>query len=125
MRAGRLDRIITIQRSTWTASDSGEDVKTWSTLIVRRRASLMPVRGEERFSDPQLSAREQVEFRVRYSQDVAALTARDRIVYPALSESSPEDAPDERNIYDIHAVHEIGRREGLRILTSRRPDIAP
>lgn len=127
MRAGRLDRLITIQRKTSTASDSGEPVDGWAAIgAVRRAASVWtPPAGEESFRDPQLVAREKVEWLIRYSADVAALTPQDRIIYPALSEASPEDVPDQRNIYDVAAVHEYGRREGLRIVTARRPDIIP
>lgn len=123
MRAGRLDRRITIQRRSTAASSSGEPVETWTTIVTRRAASMSPVRGEERFGEPQLVAREQVEFQVRWSADVAALQPQDRVIYPALSESSPEDEPDVRNIYDVHAVHEVGRREGVRLITERRADV--
>lgn len=123
MRAGRLDRLITIQRKSETQLPSGEPVEAWTTIVSRRAASMAPVKGDERFATPQEVASEQVEFRVRHSLDVAALSPKDRIVYPALSEASPEDEPDERNIYDVLAVHEIGRREGLRIITQRRADV--
>ena len=65
---------------------------------------------------------EQVEFRIRWSANVADLSQRDRIVYPALADESPEDEPDNRNIYNILAIHEVGRREGLLIVTQRRSD---
>lgn len=90
---------------------------------MRRSASKLPVRGEERFTNPQLVAREQVEFGVRHSADVAALTPQDRVIYPAMEEASPQNDPRTGDIYDVLAVHEIGRREGLRILTARRADV--
>lgn len=122
MRGGRLDRLITIQRKTSTASDSGEPQDTWTTIApLRRPASMAPVRGDERFNIPQISALEQIEFRIRYSSDVAALSPQDRIIHPALSADSPEPAV--RKIHDVLAVHEIGRREGLQIITQRRPDV--
>lgn len=121
MRGGRLDRLITIQRKSSTASDSGEPTETWTTLVDRRPASMAPVRGDERFSNPQISALEQIEFRIRYSDDVADVSPQDRIVYPAITADSPE--PPGRKIHDVLAVHEIGRREGLQILTQRRPDV--
>lgn len=125
MRAGRLDRLITIQRKTVTQSDSGEPVEVWTTIAARRSAAIWtPQAGEETFREPHLVARQKLEWLIRYSSDVAALTPLDRIVYPALSEASPEDVPDERNIYDVVAVHELGRRDGLRIVTARRPDVS-
>jgi SPP1 family predicted phage head-tail adaptor len=124
MRGGRLDRLITIQRKTSTRSDSGEPQESWETVVLRRRAGMKPVRGDEQFNVEQLVAKEQIEFTVRYSADVAALSPMDRIIHPALPADSPLTEPQERAIHDVQAVHEIGRREGLRILTFRRPDVA-
>lgn len=122
MRAGRLDRLITIQRKSSTSSDSGDVVETWTTLIERRAAGYRPLKGEEWVGDDQIIGAEQVEFRIRWSTNVADLSQRDRIVYPALADESPEDEPDNRNIYNILAIHEVGRREGLLIVTQRRSD---
>lgn len=84
---------------------------------------MSPVRGDERFSAPEIAAFEQIEFRIRYSADVADLSPKDRIIYPALSADSPAEVPAARRIHDILAVLEIGRREGLQIITQRRPDV--
>lgn len=86
---------------------------------------MRPVRGEERFSGEQIVGNEQIEFWVRYSSEVANLSPLDRVIHPALSENSPEDEPGTRRIYNILAVHEIGRREGLQIITERRADVLP
>lgn len=121
MRAGRLDRFITIQRKTVTYSGAGEPINTWAALVADRPASVSPVRGDERFGGEQYAAMEQTEFRVRWSSEIAALTPLDRVVYPASDASeSPEVA---RSIYDIMAVHELGRHEGLQILTARQADV--
>lgn len=122
MRAGRLDRLIDIQRATATVSDSGEQIIAWSNIVERRAASITPIQGSERFITPQIEAIDQVEFRIRLFADVANLTARDRIIYPAMTASSPPEAPAERQIYNILSIIEIGRREGLRIIAIRRPD---
>lgn len=124
MRAGRLDRLIDIQRSTASASDSGEQVVTWSNIVSRRAAGIAPIQGSERFITPQVSAMDQLEFRIRLFSDVANLTARDRIIYPAMAASSPPGTPAEGQIYNILSINEIGRREGLRIIATRRPDTA-
>ena len=121
MRAGRLDRMITIQRKTETQSDSGFPVEEWSNLVARRPASMSPVKGDERYGGEQYVAEEQTEFRVRYSSNIAALTPQDRIIEPALQADSP--SAETRRVYDVLAVHEIGRREGLRIIASRRADV--
>lgn len=127
MRAGRLRKLITIQRRSVTESPSGEPIEVWTTIISRRPAAIWsPQSGQETFSDPQLVAREKVEWLIRESADVVDLTPLDRIIYPALAEESPEDVPVERNVYDIVSVHEYleqDRLVGRRIVTARRPDV--
>jgi head-tail adaptor len=122
MRAGRLDRLVTIQRKTSEISEGGSVTNTWETVVLRRPASLAPVRGEERFSDPAHLAEQQVEFRVHYSKDVAEMSPLWRIINPALEEGSPEPIPAGHTIYDVAAVHEVGRHEALQIIAVRRPD---
>jgi SPP1 family predicted phage head-tail adaptor len=124
MNLGRLDRRIALQRKTVTRSPSGQPIETWSPLVARRWASVAPVLGDERFTAPQYAALEQVEFRLRWSSDVASVTPLDRIVYPAPAASSPPPPIAEHDLYDVLAVHEIGRRAGLRIVTARRVDKA-
>ncbi len=124
MQAGRLDRLITVQRKTQTIGEDGHPTDVWSTLGAQRRpASVRPVRGDERFTAPQYVASEQVEFRIRYADTVDDLTPLDRIIYPALEPDSPSDPVETRRQYDILAVHEIGRNEGLLIFTARRSDV--
>lgn len=87
---------------------------------------MWPVRGEERFASPEETASEQIEFRIRYSSDVAALSPLDQIIHPALTAEQAEDSEyviPERSIHDVLAVHEMGRRVGLKIITSRRTDV--
>ena len=126
MKSGSLDRRVTIQRRTVTISDSGDTIETWANLSVRRQASMWPVRGDERFASPAETAYEQIEFRVRYSAEVAALTPLDRIIHPALTTEQAADSDyviPTRSIYDVLAVPEIGRREALKIITQRRADV--
>lgn len=84
---------------------------------------MRPVGGDEREVRPQIVGREQVEFIIRWSENVRDLGQKDRIIYPPLSEDSPEDEPSTRQIFDILEVQEIGRREGLRIVALRRSDV--
>jgi head-tail adaptor len=121
MRAGRLDRKIELQRKTTSLSASGSSIETWSTFATRW-ASVAPVRADERFSAPLLVARQQAEFQVRWSQDIADLSPLDRIVYPPVPDTSPPTPIPSTSIYDIVEVHEIGRREGLKIIAVRRAD---
>jgi head-tail adaptor len=126
MPAGKLDRKITIQSKSVTSSDSGEPIESWSNLAVRRSASMWPFRATEGFATPEITSYEQVEFRVRYSADVAALSPQDRVIHPALTEAQAADSGyviPERSIHDVLGVLEINRREGLKIITKRRPDV--
>src|SRR5262245_59692500 len=117
MYAGQLDRLIDIQSKTTTSSGSGEQIETWIDLVAWRPASMRALRANERIGDPQATAMEEIEFRIRWSPPLADLSPLDRIIYPS---GKPALG---RNVYDILAVHEIGRREGLQILTKRRTDV--
>lgn len=121
MRPGKLDRLIDIQRKTQTITTSGDVQESWSNIAARKPASMSPVNGDERFATPETVALEQIEFRVRYSDVVAALTPLDRIIHPAMN-TGDTDIP-ARRVHNVLAVHEIGRREGLKIITERRPDV--
>ena len=123
MWAGRLDRQVTIQRRTVVVSDSGAVSDSWSNLASPRSASVRPASGAERYRDPSRLATDEVEFQLRWSPDIADLSPTDRIIYPALSDDSPGDVPDTRRVYNILAVMEIGRTEGLQVLTKRQPDV--
>ena len=124
MRAGRLDRLIDIRRKTVTESDLGANVETWANIVARRPTSVRPVKGDERFGNPQIVARDEIEFRIRYSASVADVSPLDQVIYPALDgDSSPVADPEERRVHDIVAVHEIGRQEGLQIIARRRGDV--
>jgi hypothetical protein len=80
------------------------------------------VQADERFSAPRLVARQQTEFHVRWSQDIADLSPLDRIVYPPVPDTSPPTHMPSTSSYDIVEVHEIGRREGFKIIAVRRAD---
>lgn len=117
MRAGKLDRKIQIERRTDTRDDHGQPIAVWTRIGTTRWASYGPVSGAERFIADQFVAREQVEFQVRWASDLDDLNPKDRIVFPITSGTASDS-----QIYEIMAVHEIGRREGLRIITARRSE---
>lgn len=118
MRAGTLDRRVAVQRFTASSSPSGELIQTWATIGSVRSASMNQVSGVERYGTEQLEAREQVEFQLRWAADLADLRPLDRIVEPATDAVEPVPI---RSIFDIYAVLEIGRHDGLRVLAARRP----
>lgn len=101
MRAGLLDRRITIQQKTITQSDSGEEQESWSTL-AEVWAQKIENRGQERFAAQQYVGHSVRTFRFRYSSTVAAITTEHRLVYEAVN-------------YNISDVREIGRHEGIEI----------
>lgn len=115
IKAGDLDRRISVQRSTPTDDSYGEPIPSWAQIGRVRWARYRPLSGQERFAADQFIAQEQVEFTIRWSTDLEDLNPKDRIVYPAEGSANS-------TIYDIMAVHEIGRREGWRILTARRAE---
>jgi head-tail adaptor len=115
MRSGQLDKRIALQRKTTTPSDSGQPQDSWNTT-AERWADKRPVAGIERYGGEQLEAREQVEFRLRWSTDIADLQPADRIIEPATDAA----APPIRSIYEVIAVLELGRHEGFRVITARR-----
>jgi|RhiMethySRZTD1v2_1073278.scaffolds.fasta_scaffold985257_2 head-tail adaptor len=123
MRAGRLDRRIAVQRKAMVLSDSGQPTETWNTISTRW-AYVVPVSGDERFSQPQLAARQVTEFGVRWSSDIADITPLDRIVFPTVLDTSPPTPVPSTSVYDILEVHEIGRREGFKIIAVRRADVS-
>lgn len=113
MRYGRLDRRVTLQRRTGALTASGQPFDAWND-IATRWASVGPVRGTEGYSTPQIVATEQVEIQIRYSAATADIHPGDRVIFP-----SGSGAP--TAIYNILAVHEIGRREGHKIVAERLP----
>jgi hypothetical protein len=124
MRAGHLDRLVTIQRKTESITDEGGVTENWSTLLLRRPASYRALRGDEVLGGDQRVGREQVEFRFWWSADIAGLSVNDRLIYPALQADSPAPDAESGRLFDILAVHEVGRREGVLVTAARRADVA-
>ena len=127
MQAGRLDEHITIQGRSVTQSRTGDIIESWTVLgALRISAGVRPASGGEGFTMPQTVATEFTEFTVYWQQALAGLAPTDRLIYPALSQAEYDagQAAAGRRVYDIVAIHPIGRREGLRIVATRRPDSA-
>jgi head-tail adaptor len=114
--AGRLDRRIDLERNVMAEDAAGELTPTWSKVAANLPASYSPIAGTKRFQASQWIARQQVEFRVRYQAALLDLNPLDRVIYPA-GGSSPDE------IFEIIEASEIGRREGIKIVAARRPDI--
>lgn len=108
MRAGGLDRRIVIERVSVTYDEFNAPVEQWSTLATVW-ASKVDVKDGERFRADAVSSEITTRFRIRYSTTVADVSPRDRISYDG-------------RLYDIVAVKEVGRREGIEITASARND---
>lgn len=96
MRAGKLDRIIDIQRLSRTVDDYGTETEAWAP-VATLRAQLVQSSTEEFMSSFGSSAETAAVFRIRYRDD---LLTSDRVTYWGQS-------------YDVKEIKELGRREGL------------
>jgi SPP1 family predicted phage head-tail adaptor len=98
MKAGRLDRRVTLQTCTISQEADGGVLRTYQDLATVW-ASVAPEKGQETFSDDQPLARQSVVFTIRYR---AGVLPKGRVQYQG-------------RFYNIRDVSEIGRREGLKI----------
>lgn len=106
MKIGKLDRRITIERATLTVNDYGERAETWTTLAtVWAEVNYRPGSGSETIQSDQIYAVQRVRFVIRYSSTVSGVRPSDRVSYAG-------------QYYQIEAVQEIGREEGLRLVTT-------
>ncbi|MFG1348593.1 phage head closure protein [Xanthobacter autotrophicus] len=100
MRAGTLDRMITIQRATEARDDFGEVSTTWAE-VATLRAALFQASTTEFLQGAGLQGDAVVIFRTRF---LAGVTVRDRVLFEGVA-------------HDIKEVKELGRRKGLEIRT--------
>lgn len=98
MRAGKLDRTITIERQTETVTASGSVVTAW-TIFATVRAEIVQQSASEFLTGFGEAETGTVIFRIRY---LASITTADRITY-------------EGTAYNIKEIAEIGRRRGLEL----------
>jgi SPP1 family predicted phage head-tail adaptor len=107
MRAGKLDRRLTIRRLTETGRNAyNEPILEWAD-VATVWAQQRPERGSERFAAAQVNGTSVMTFQIRY---LAGLDVKDRLVY-------------EGREYEIVAPpREIGRRVGIEIDAIARQD---
>jgi SPP1 family predicted phage head-tail adaptor len=96
MRAGNLDRSITIERSTYVQDEWGTPIYTWSEL-ASLRAQIIQSSTEEFIRNYGASDETVIIFRTRFFPGVVNA---DRIIF-------------EGGEYNIKEVKEIGRRKGM------------
>jgi len=100
MRAGDMDRRVTIQRFE-LVDDGYSSVEVWSDLLTTW-AEVRQETGREFFAAAAVQSERKVIFRMRF---IESITVLDRVVY------------DGRN-HNIHEVRELGRVEGMELHTS-------
>lgn len=106
--AGRYDRRVLLERIVTTRDAFNENEKNWTDLATVW-ASKVDVSDAERIRNAEVGATITTRFRIRWSTDVADLSALDRLKC-------------EGRTYEISGVKEIGRREELEITAAARND---
>ena len=105
MRAGQINRRITIERNTAGRDAAGAETESWTTLAdMPVWAEVRPAAGREFFDAQQIIAEAKVVFRIRFRSDV---DHKMRVNYDG-------------NLYDIHSIAEIDRRKALDIMTTAK-----
>lgn len=107
MRAGPLDRRVTVQEKVVTQSPAGGEIEVWSDLYALWMGK-RDVRAAERFAAQQVVAEIDTVFTARFAP--ALLDIRPdthRLVYRG-------------RVYNIHGLTELGRRDGVEIACSAR-----
>ena len=100
MRAGDMDRRVTLQRFTTTQDEYGEEVQTWADLATVW-AEVRQQGGREYLAAATTMADRRVVFFIRW---YPGLTVEDRVSYGGA-------------LHDIEEVREIGRRDGVELHT--------
>lgn len=99
MRAGKMDRLITIERLTESRDSQGSVLKTWSKWRDVW-AEVFPVQGNEALSFTQFKASEMIQVTSRY---VDGLDPADRISYGG-------------KYWNIKYIRELGRERGTQVI---------
>jgi SPP1 family predicted phage head-tail adaptor len=98
MRAGKLDKVIVLERATTAVDDYGTPVEAW-TEFATVRAQLIQSTTEEFMQTFGMATQTAVVFRIRY---LDGITLADRVRHDG-------------RIFDLKEVKELGRREGLEL----------
>jgi SPP1 family predicted phage head-tail adaptor len=108
MRAGALDRLLTLRRRMVQADALGEEVETFADLATVR-ASKTDISDAEKVRAQQVGAEITTRFQIRWSANWSDLNPKDRVAC-------------ELREYEVVGVKEIGRREGIEITAAARAD---
>lgn len=101
--AGKLDRRIRIERAAVTTDGRGVEQRAWTPLATVW-AQRLPQRALESWKASGTAAELETAWRIRWSSQVADVSPEDRVAFGDQAMA-------------ILGVTEIGRREGLEIVT--------
>ena len=104
---GKLDKRVRLERATVTEDARGAEVKTWAPLKTVW-AQRMQQRPFEAWRAGGTAAELETAWRIRWGSEWGDLSPQDRLRFPATDAGA---------VYEIIGVTEIGRREGLEIVT--------
>lgn len=107
MRAGRLDRRAILKKRVITRNDFGEDIVTYEAQSCPLWVDSQPVSGNERWIVQQFMAEVTTIFMTHWRTDISPV---DIILH------------DDGREYDILAVLEVGKRNGLAINARARAE---
>lgn len=108
MRAGPLDRRLTLQQRVTTTDALNEDVESFTDFAVVW-ASKHDVSDGERVAAAQVGAEITTRFQIRWLADWSSLNPKDRCEC-------------EGRAYEITGAKELGRRDGIEITAVARTD---
>jgi head-tail adaptor len=115
MRAGSLDRAVTLQRRTLSTDDAGAPVETWADLATAVPAQVRPLRARERVAAP--SGLEQRGGTVRIATAEIVVTIRWRVGLGPVDRVLHDG-----RVWDVTGIAELGRRGGIEILAQARAE---
>lgn len=104
LKAGAMDRVITIESVAVTLSDAGDTIETWSTVITTR-AELIQSSAKEFMKSFGAASVTTCIFRTRWLDNI---TLANRVNYSG-------------TYYLIKEIGEIGRRRGLELRCVAQP----
>ena len=94
---GFLDRRVTIQNQATSKDTDGFPLEAWSNLFTNVPAAKHYGAGTEKENDGTNTPEQQVDYLLRYH---ASITTSCRVVEGG-------------DVYEIHAIDELGRRQGM------------
>lgn len=111
MRAGTLDRILTIERKSTTTDAFGGEVETWAPIagLEDIPASVEEIPDGEVWRAAEVQATVTTRFVIRWSPAAAGVTPLDRVKYAGKT-------------FDINRTKELQRRKGVELTAAARAE---